>query len=98
MIYALVATNLLTIVAFAAVIARKDKAHSEDLSVTLNVLAEQMRQEREQRDELLERIQRPEYRPFTPTVVNSDQPNGFADDLHLVGMAVDNYEPPDEAA
>ena len=57
-----------------------------------------MREEREQRDELLERVQRPEYRPFTPTVVNNDQPNGFADDLHLVGTVVGNYEPPDDAA
>jgi len=98
MIYALIATNLLTIAVFAVIVARKDKAHSEDLSLTLNFMAGQMREEREQRDELLERVQRPEYRPFTPTVVNNDQPNGFADDLHLVGTVVGNYEPPDDAA
>lgn len=98
MTYALIATNLLTIAVFAVIVARKDKAHSEDLSLTLNFMAGQMREEREQRDELLERVQRPEYRPFTPTVVNNDQPNGFADDLHLVGTVVGNYEPPDDAA
>jgi len=89
---------LLTVAVFAVIVARKDKAHSEDLSLTLNFMAGQMREEREQRDELLERVQRPEYRPFTPTVVNNDQPNGFADDLHLVGTVVGNYEPPDDAA
>ena len=98
MIYALLATNLITIAVFAVIVARKDKAHSEDLSLTLGFMAGQMREEREQRDELLERVQRPEYRPFTPTVVNNDQPNGFADDLHLVGTVVGNYEPPDDAA
>lgn len=99
MIYGLVSfTFILTVIAFAVIISRKDKAHSEDLALSLNMLAEQMRQEREQRDELMERIQRPEYRPFTPTVVNNDQPNGFADDLHLVGHVVDNYKLPDDAA
>lgn len=98
MTYTLIATNLLTIAVFAVIVARKDRAHSEDLSLTLNFMAGQMREEREQRDELLERVQRPEYRPFTPTVVNNDQPNGFADDLHLVGTVVGNYEPPDDAA
>lgn len=89
---------LATVAGFLHLLARKDKAHSEDLSLTLNFMAGQMREEREQRDELLERVQRPEYRPFTPTVVNNDQPNGFADDLHLVGTVVGNYEPPDDAA
>jgi len=92
------AVYLATVIGFLYLLARKDRAHSEDLSLTLNFMAGQMREEREQRDELLERVQRPEYRPFTPTVVNNDQPNGFADDLHLVGTVVGNYEPPDDAA
>jgi hypothetical protein len=91
----------------AAVIA---ESHSERDAVSayfteLLITAEmQMQQEREayiqERNSLLERIQRPEFTPPTPFAGPAIVSDEIQDDLHLVGTIkdTDSPPPPDEAA
>jgi hypothetical protein len=52
-----------------------------------------------ERNNLLERIQRPEYIPPSPIAGPPLPDNSIHDDLHLVGQIVDsNGQPPDGAA
>jgi hypothetical protein len=52
----------------------------------------------EERDALLERIQRPEYRPIPPRTQLAEDPEPIEDEFNLVGVVQEINPEPDEAA
>jgi hypothetical protein len=105
--------EILTAVVFIAVIAglvwngreaRKSADLNARLLTDLILSSEKAAQRREQewtveRNNLLERIQRPEYIPPSPVTGPPIPDNSIHDELHLVGQVVEgNGQPPDGAA
>jgi hypothetical protein len=105
--------EILTAVVFIAVVAglvwnNREARKSADLNARLLtdliLRADESSRQREQewtieRNNLLERIQRPEYIPPSPTAGPPIPDNSIHDELHLVGQVVEgNGQPPDGAA